>query len=116
MIILWNTSLPKDKVHTIPADVVEIFKPIPVNDEVQKLTLLKWKKLCLLILVLCLVFFNFFFWFMVFIFEVSNHFFNVINGVIYTIYNIYFFSNFCSKSSFSNGEDGDNFNVGVVVY
>ena len=53
------------------------------------------------------VFFVFHFGFVVSIFEVCNHFFNVVDMVIKTINILYFFSILRSKSkfSFSNGTD-----------
>ena len=53
---------------------------------------------------------------MYFVFEVKNHFVNVVNRSNKTIYNIDFFSNRFSESSFSNGADGYNFIVGIVIY
>ena len=54
---------------------------------------------------------------MIFIFEVSNHFFNVIDMVIKTINIVQFFSSLCSRSIFSNnGALGYNFCVFCSIY
>ena len=46
---------------------------------------------------------------MIFVFEVCNHFFNVVNRYIEGVHIIKFLSNQCSESLFSNGADGYSF-------
>ena len=55
---------------------------------------------------------------MVFVFEISNVFFNVVNWVVKTFYIIFFSNRRCSKSSFlfSSGADGYNLSVLCSIY
>ena len=48
---------------------------------------------------------------MVFIFDVGNHFFNVVDMAIKNVKIIYFFSSLCSKSLLSNGAVGFNLSI-----
>ena len=74
--------------HAIPADIGKIIKPIAVIDRVIEvdvapiITIVSTDSN----IVFRVLYFSSLFWFMVFVFEVRNHFFNVVNWVIKTIY------------------------------
>ena len=73
--------------HAIPADIGKIIKPIAVIDrvievDVAPITIVSTDSN----IVFRVLYFSSLFWFMVFVFEVRNHFFNVVNWVIKTIY------------------------------
>ena len=74
--------------HAIPSDIGKIIKLIAVIDRVIELdvapiiTILSTDSN----VVFRVLYFSSLFWFMVFVFEVRNHFFNVVNWVIKTIY------------------------------
>ena len=69
--------------HAIPADVGKIIKPIAVIDRVIEvdvapiITIVSTDSN----IVFRVLYFSSLFWFMVFVFEVRNHFFNVVNWV-----------------------------------
>ena len=74
--------------HAIPADIGKIIKAIAVIDRVIEvdvapiITIVSTDSN----IVFRVLYFSSLFWFMVFVFEVRNHFFNVVNWVIKTIY------------------------------
>ena len=74
--------------HAIPADIGKIIKPKAVIDRVIEvdvapvITIVSTDSN----IVFRVLYFSSLFWFMVFVFEVRNHFFNVVNWVIKTIY------------------------------
>ena len=74
--------------HAIPADIGKIIKPIAIIDRVIEvdvapiITIVSTDSN----IVFRVLYFSYLFWFMVFVFEVRNHFFNVVNWVIKTIY------------------------------
>ena len=74
--------------HAIPSDIGKIIKPIAVIDRVIEvdvapiITIVSTDSN----IVFRVLYFSSLFWFMVFVFEVRNHFFNVVNWVIKTIY------------------------------
>ena len=75
--------------HAIPTDIGKIIKPIAVIDrviEVDVAPVITIVSTDSNIVFRVLYFSYLFFWFMVFVFEVRNHFFNVVNWVIKTIY------------------------------
>ena len=53
---------------------------------------------------------------MVFVFEICNHFFNVINMVIKTVNIVHFFNRFSRSIFFNNGADGYNLSHFCSVY
>ena len=93
MIILSNILLPNGKVHAIPADMGKIINPIPVTDKVFEvdvaamITILSTDSN---IVFRVFIIFISFFRFIVFIFQICNHFFNIVDMVIKTINIIYF--------------------------
>ena len=74
--------------HAIPSDIGKIIKPIAVIDRVIEvdvapiITIVSTDSN----IVFRVLYFSSLFWFMVFVFEVRNHFFNVVNWVIKTNY------------------------------
>ena len=74
--------------HAIPSDIGKIIKPIAVIDRVIEvdvapiITIVSTDSN----IVFRVLYFSSLFWFMVFVFEVRNNFFNVVNWVIKTIY------------------------------
>ena len=74
--------------HAIPADIGKIIKPIAAIDRVIEvdvapiITIVSTDSN----IVFRVLYFPSLFWFMVFVFEVRNHFFDVVNWVIKTIY------------------------------
>ena len=74
--------------HAIPSDIGKIIKPIAVIDRVIEvdvapiITIVSTDSN----IVFKVLYFSSLFWFMVFVFEVRNNFFNVVNWVIKTIY------------------------------
>ena len=109
MNIPYNTLFLTDSPHAIPVDIGITIKPIPVRlniielDVVVLLTILSND---FIIVVNVLFFLTFLFGTVVFIFEICNHFFNIVDMVFIAIYIICFFSNRCSKSLFFNRVDG----------
>ena len=102
MIIICNILLVKDKVHAIPADIGKTIKPKSVIDRVIEVEVAPMITIASTDFNIVFgVFKNFIlvFWFMIVIFEVSNHFFDVVDMVIESIY-VIFFSNRCSESIF----------------
>ena len=74
--------------HAIIADIGKIIKPIAVIDRVKKIDV---APIITIVstdsnIVFRVLYFSSLFWFMVFVFEVRNHFLNVVNWVIKTIY------------------------------
>ena len=74
--------------HAIIADIGKIIKPIAVIDRVKKIDV---APIITIVstdsnIVFRVSYFSSLFWFMVFVFEVRNHFLNVVNWVIKTIY------------------------------
>ena len=80
--------LPIDRVHAIADDIGKRIEPIPVMDKVKEndvapiITIVSTD----FNIVFRVIFFIFLFGFMVFIFEVCDQFFNVVNWDIKTVY------------------------------
>ena len=74
--------------HAIPADIGKIIKPIAVIDRVIEVDVAPIRTIVSTDsnIVFRVLYFSSLFWFMVFVFEVRNHLFNVVNWVIKTIY------------------------------
>ena len=74
--------------HAIPSDIGKKIKPIAVIDRVIEIDV---APIITIVstdsnIVFRVLYFSSFFWLMVFVLEVHNHFFNVVNWVIKTIY------------------------------
>ena len=74
--------------HAIPSDIGKKIKPIAVIDRVIEVDVAPIIPIVSTDsnIVFRVLYFSSLFWFMVFVFEVRNHFFNVVNWVIKTIY------------------------------
>ena len=119
MKILCNILLPKDRVHAIPAEIGKKIKPTPTIDKPIKtdvVPIIPILSIDFNFVFKVLKIFLFLFGFVFFIFEVSNHFFNVVDMVIKTVYVIYIFSNECSKALFSNGAEAFRRSVFFLLY
>ena len=88
MTISYITFLPIDNPLAVAADIGIANFPIPVTDSVKELDVVVIVTIVSndFYIVVIILYFLFFFGFTVFIFEVSNRFFNVVNSVIETIY------------------------------
>ena len=87
MIISHNTFLSIDNPHAIPVDIGIAIKPIPVRLKVIELDVVAiiTKVSNDFNIVIIVAFFIYFFGLVVFIFEICNQFFNVVNRVIKTV-------------------------------
>ena len=88
MINLCNTLLPNDRVQAIPADIGKTIKPIPVIDKVIEVDVAPMIRILSTdsnFLFRNFLIFVSLFGFMVFVFEICNHFFNVVDVVIETV-------------------------------
>ena len=112
--------LPKNSVQAIPEEIGTTNNPTTVTDNVTDVVVAPILTIVStysnIVFEVCFLFFIPLFWFMIFILEICYHFFDDIIWDIKPIYIIYFFSNRCSKSAFSNGALGYNSNVVVVIY
>ena len=107
--------LANDIAQAILADIGKKTKPIPVINRVIEVDVVP------MIIILSTDYKTVFrifisLWYVVFVFEVCDHHFNVVDLVIKTVNIVYFFSNLCSRSSFSNGAFGYNVSVFWSIY